>query len=135
MKKYICLLLLALGLLLTGCGKASFDITQFGDNISIKANAQDGKTAETSYFTVGKNEVVTVSSSLTGGKLQIEFVETFISYHSDSPDEVVPVRTVKTITVTPDYSTTVELDSGDYVLWLTAIGQTTGTVTVKVEKQ
>ena len=70
-KRIIITALMIITLLVTGCGKVSFELTRIGDNTIIKATAADGKTADTEYFTVGKDEQVTIDASLEKGALSL----------------------------------------------------------------
>ena len=95
-KRIIITVLLIIALLVTGCGKVSFELTRIGDNTTIKATAADGKTADTEYFTVGKDEQVTVDASLEKGALSLEFISVDVFIQSDnSPDDVIEHLTIE----------------------------------------
>ena len=127
--------LLAVIVLTAGCDKFTFDITTTGTNSKIKINkADDGDYAETNWFSIGKGRVAVIESSLDEGELQIDFAEVVISIHEDSSDEVFVDHIEESVTVKPGEKKEIPLEPGDYILQLTAIGTTNGTVTVNIEK-
>ena len=82
-KRIIISLLLIMSLVIAGCGKLDFELTRIGDNTTIKATTTDGKTTDSEYFSVGKNEHVTIESSLEKGALSLEFISVDVFIHSD----------------------------------------------------
>ena len=73
MKKLILLCLVAVTL--CGCNSYKFSMTSSNSKTTVKVNhVEDGDTADSSAFEVGKNRVVNIESSLTQGELQIAFV-------------------------------------------------------------
>lgn len=136
MKRLLIVLMTALVLLLNGCSGFSFEMTRVGDDTTIEAKADDGKYAETDYFTVGKNEEVIISSELNKGKLQIDFAEAFVFISTDSsPNEVTAGEVIKSVTVSGQDSVVVDLPEGDYLMQITAIGRTEGIVKINVAKK
>lgn len=135
--KTACLIctLLAATVLTAGCDKFTFDITTTGTNSKIKINkAKDGDFAETNWFSIGRGRVAVIESSLDEGELQIDFAEVTISIHEDSTDEVWVDHIATSVTVKPGEKREIALDPGDYILQLTAVGETNGTVTVNIQK-
>ena len=134
-KRIIISLLLIMSLAIAGCGKLDFELTRIGDNTTIKATTTDGKTTDSEYFSVGKNEHVTVESSLEKGALSLEFISVDVFIHSDdSPDDIIETGTVKTLNISGHDSATIDLDKGNYIMRITAVGTTEGTVKVSVGK-
>ena len=135
-KRIIITVIMIISLLLTGCGKTDFDLTRIGDNTTIKVNnTTEGKSTDTDYFSVGRNEHVAIECSLDKGSLTMEFIEVTVFINLDGgPDDVIENKSVKTITVTGTDTTTVDLDRGDYIIRITAVGNTNGTVKVNVGK-
>ena len=65
----------------------------------------------------------------------MEFIEVTVFINLDGgPDDIIENKSVKTITVTGNDATTVELERGDYIIRITAVGNTNGTVKVNVGK-
>ena len=134
-KRIIITVLIIMALLLTGCGKNDFEFTRIGDNTTIKASTTDGKSGDTEYISVGKNEHVTVESSLEKGALSLEFISVDVFIHSDdSPDDIIEIGTVKTLKISGNDSATIDLDKGNYIMRINAVGTTEGTVKVNVGK-
>lgn len=134
-KRIIITALMIITLLVTGCGKVSFEFTRIGDNTTIKATAADGKTADTEYFTVGKDEQVTIDASLEKGALSLEFISVDVFIQSDnSPDDIIETGTVKTLKISGNDKATLDFDKGNYIIRITAVGDTVGTVKVTVGK-
>lgn len=134
-KRIIITALMIITLLVTGCGKVSFEFTRIGDNTTIKATAADGKTADTEYFTVGKDEQVTIDASLEKGALSLEFISVDVFIQSDnSPDDIIETGTVKTLKISGNDKATLDFDKGNYIIRITAVGDTEGTVKVTVGK-
>ncbi|MBR2702308.1 MAG: hypothetical protein IKE77_09505 [Erysipelotrichaceae bacterium] len=134
-KRIIITALMIMTLLVTGCGKVSFELTRIGDNTTIKATAADGKTADTEYFTVGKDEQVTIDASLEKGSLSLEFISVDVFIQSDnSPDDIIETGTVKTLKISGNDKATLDFDKGNYIIRITAVGDTEGTVKVTVGK-
>lgn len=135
MKKRIIITLLAIiTLLFTGCNKFSYEMTILGNKITIKATAEDEKTANTDYFSVGKNQHAVVEASLDKGTLNMEFIRVTVFSYSEGPDDIVEHEVVATVKVTGTDRTTLDLEKGDYIIRVTAVGATEGTVNVTLEK-
>ena len=126
-------MILIVGLLLVGCAGATFTITSAGSRTTIEANnAEDGSTAESGSFSVGKGKTACVESSLEKGKLKIDFAQaTVIIEHETERTIVGDVAASETIG--PGDSRELPLQQGDYVMLLTAIGSTSGKVTVNIK--
>ncbi len=134
-KRIIISLLLIISLVIAGCGKVSFELTRIGDNTTIKATAADGKTADTEYFTVGKDEKVTIDASLEKGALSLEFISVDVFIQSDnSPDDIIETGTVITLKISGNDKATLHFEKGNYIIRITAVGTTEGTVKVNVGK-
>ena len=120
-------------LLLSSCGAVKFDITSSSDKakISIK-DVEDGSYAEISTMSVSNGKTVHIESSLSKGKLKIEFCEAIKVSAAGETDEYVSGGIVKTVEVGPGENLDVTLDSGRYVLQLTTVGQTDGTVQINI---
>ena len=135
-KKLISLIavLLMAAVFMTACS-TSFTMTSSNSKVKIEATAADGDTAEANYITVGKDRVISISSELEKGKLQIDFVEATVTRDSRDNEEVTLGDNVASVTVEGNETKELELEKGEYVLQLTAIGETNGTVNVEVEKK
>ena len=136
MKKIrIALIFLSLiALLLSGCGGAKMDITSSSSKAKIKINdAEDGTYAEISIMSVSKGKTAHVESSLNKGKLKIEFAEAIKISASGETDEFVAGNIAQTIEVGPGENLDLTLDPGKYVLQLTTVGQSDGTVQISIE--
>ena len=122
--------ILIVGLLLVGCAGATFSISSAGSNSTIEVNnAEDGSTAESHSFSVGKGKTAYIESSLEKGQLKIDFAQaTVITEHETERTIVGDV--VASETVGPGDSREFSLQQGDYVMLLTAVGSTSGKVTV-----
>ena len=132
--KPLVLLLLLLSVLLTGCLGASVTITSAGNDSTIKVeNAEDGKTAESGTFTVGKGETVSIVSSLDKGQLKIEFAEADVMRDENDLEQVRIGDVAAVETVGAGDSRTLSLEPGTYVMQLTVIGETNGKVTVDIK--
>lgn len=134
MKRINALILAILAvLLLSSCGAVKFDITSSSSKakISIK-DVEDGTYAEISTMSVSNGKTVHIESSLSKGKLKIEFCEAILVSSADETDEYVAGAIVKTVEVGPGENLDVTLDSGRYVLQLTTVGQTEGTVQINI---
>ena len=127
----ICLILLLSIIMLSGCHNMTFDITRVGNNSTVKIHeAQNDDFAITDYFSVGKNQIVVVESQLTSGQLKIEFREAVVT-----SDDVYERDIVATVIVSGSERTEVPLGKGNYIMWLTSVGTTDGTVKITVEKK
>ena len=75
--------ILIVGLLLVGCAGATFSISSAGNKSTIEVNnAEDGSTAESCSFSVGKGKTAYIESSLEKGQLKIDFAQaTVITEH------------------------------------------------------
>lgn len=137
MKKRVFVILLGVFLLLTSaCSKFTYSFTQKGNNIKIEVNnAEDGKEAESNYFSVGKNKVVTLESSLEKGQLQIDFTSVTVFTHTDEDDEVIYGDVVESVVLGPGDTAELKLEKGDYILQIISIGNTNGTVTMNINKE
>lgn len=135
-KRLIVVLLVAfLAVTLSGCN-SKLSITQTGSTAKISCKgASSGSMIDSQEYSVGKDRVVTIESSLDSGSLQIEFVQIYIPYSEDNDDNWVELGTVATVTVGPGAKENVELPADDYILRVTTIGETTGTVKVSVNKK
>ncbi|MBQ6333816.1 MAG: hypothetical protein IJI46_01935 [Erysipelotrichaceae bacterium] len=132
-RKAIILALLSV-LLLSGCGGAKMDITSSSSKAKIKINdAEDGTYAEISTMSVNKNKTVHIESSLNKGKLKIEFAEAIKTSGSGESDEYVGGAVLETAEVGPGDSLDLSLANGDYVVQLTCVGQSDGTVEINIQ--
>lgn len=123
-------LLLAAVLLMTGCS-ATFTITGSGSKNTIKVQkAPDGTIAETNNFSIKSGRTTVITSSLDKGKLRIDFVEVTIFHQDKGPDEVMYGSVVESVTVGPGETLELNIAPGDYVIQMTAVGETNGTVVV-----
>ena len=135
MKKIKNILVLAVlsVLLLSGCSGAKFDITSSSDSAKIKVNdVEDGTYAEISTISVPGGKKVHIASSLSKGKLKIEFCEAVDISSAGESEEYVAGNIMKTVEVGPGEELDVSLDPARYLLQVTAIGQTDGTVQINV---
>ena len=123
-------MVLIVGLLLVGCAGATFTITSAGNKSTIEVNnAEDSSTAESGSFSVGKGKTAYVDSSLEKGQLKIDFAQAIIFREHDTERTIVG-DVVASETVGPGDSREFPLPQGDYVMLLTAVGSTSGKVTV-----
>lgn len=120
-------------LLLSSCGAVGVDITSSSSNAKIKINdVEDGTYAEISTMSVSSGKTVHIESSLNKGKLKIEFCEAIKVSAAGDSDEYVAGNIVKTVEIGPGENLDVSLDSGRYVLQLTTVGKTDGTVQINI---
>lgn len=132
----VCAAWLVAAMVLAGCGGFPMSVTIVGNNTTIELkDAEDGHYGETGVISVGKNRVVVIDSSLNKGEIRIDFAEATIYSHTDEPDDVIVGSVVTSVTVGPGYKEEMELERGDYVMQITTIGNTDGTVKVNVEKK
>ena len=132
--KKIAIVFSLIALLLSGCGGAKFDITSSSKNARIKINdVEDGTFAELSAMYVSNGNTVHVESSLNKGKLKIDFCEAIDVSTGDEVDEYVAGAILETAEVGPGETLEISLDVGRYVLQLTTVGQTDGTVQINIE--
>ena len=128
------ILLSLITLLLSGCGGAKMDITSSSKNAKIKVNdAEDGTYAEISTMSVSSGKTVHIESSLSKGKLRIEFCEAIKVSPAGETEEYVAGAIIKTVEVGPDEKTDVAIDPARYVVQVTTVGQTEGTVQINIE--
>ncbi len=131
--KIVVPMILIVGLLLVGCAGATFTITSAGNKSTIEANnAEDGSTAESGSFSVGKGKTAYVDSSLEKGQLKIDFAQAIIFREHDTERTIVG-DVVASETIGPGDSRELPLQQGDYVMLLTAIGSTSGKVTINIK--
>lgn len=135
MKKVRVLLLLALVMALSasGCGGVNYSFTTVGSSTTIKVNsAEDGSVGESGAFSVGRGKTAVVESALDRGELQIDFAEATIYRYADGSEDVTIGDVAASVTVGPGAGEEINLDQGDYVLQVTAVGDVNGKVTVKI---
>ena len=128
---------LLISLLICGCGKVfHYEITSSPSKTTVKVmNASDGTYGESDAILVYENRILKVDSSLNKGKLQIDFAGAVNTAGPDESDDYIITGVVETVTVGPGEQATVTLEPGEYILQLTAIGDTEGTVTITIEKK
>ncbi|MCR4856369.1 MAG: hypothetical protein K5908_09385 [Erysipelotrichaceae bacterium] len=120
-------------LLLCSCSAAKFDITSSSDSAKIKVNdVEDGTYAEISAIYVPGGKTVHIESSLSKGKLKIEFCEAVDISSAGESEEYVAGSILRTVEIGPGEDLDVSLDPERYVLQVTTIGQTDGTVQINV---
>ena len=122
---------------LAGCSESAFSFTQVGDKLTIEAkDAADAHEAEYEAIEVGDNCVVNITSALDKGELKIEFYEAINTKTDEEEDDNYVLGDVAaTVNVGPDSVESVPLPYGDYVLEITAVGETNGKVDLVIEKQ
>ena len=130
-KKSLPLMLLALVLLLSACGKNPvFGVSTNEDN-SIRVTADRGSKGSTGigYLTVGKNEQVIVDAADMGkdGKLSLRFVAGVLG--SDDFSEEPAYET----TVSGGDSASFTVEPGEYTVGVTAQSKVTGTALIRTE--
>ena len=126
-------MVLIVGLLLVGCAGATFTISSAGNKSTIEINnAEDSSTAESGSFSVGKGKTAYVESSLEKGQLKIDFAQAIVFREHDTERTIVG-DVVTSVTIGPEDSRELPLQQGDYVMILTAIGSTSGKVTVNIK--
>ena len=129
-KMKIAIPMILIACLLVGCAGATFTITSAGNNSTIEVNnAEDGSTAESGSFSVGKGKTACVESSLEKGKLKIDFAQATV-YMEHETERTIVGDVVASETVGPGGSRELALPQGDYVMLITAVGSTSGKVTV-----
>ena len=122
--------------LLAGCAGVSFVVTTAGNKVSVKVDdPDDGTYVETESFSFGKDQVVSVTSDLEDGELQIEFIEATVFTYADQTEDVTLGDTAVSVTVGPDDETEFDLPKGDYVIRVTAAGSPSGKARIEIEKQ
>ena len=131
--KIVVPMILIVGLLLVGCAGATFTISSAGNKSTIEINnAEDSSTAESGSFSVGKGKMAYVESSLEKGQLKIDFAQAIVFREHDTERTIVG-DVVTSVTIGPEDSRELPLQQGDYVMILTAIGSTSGKVTVNIK--
>ena len=133
MKKRIAVIaiLLVMAMILTAC--KGFTISGTNSKLTIKMDGvKDEAFAESQDFSVGKDKAASVTSSLDKGKLKIDFVEVVITKDDKGNEQTDYFDTKATVTVGPGETQKVEIPNGDYVMQLTAVGETNGTVVVEI---
>ena len=130
----VCIVLIVA--LLASCASVSFVVTTAGNKVSVKVDdPDDGAYVETESFSFGKDQVVSVTSDLEEGELQIEFVEATVFKYADQTEDVTLGDTAVSVTVGPDDETEFDLPKGDYVIRVTAAGSPSGKARIEIEKQ
>lgn len=120
--------------LFSGCGAAGIDITASSSNAKIKINGvEDGTYAEISTMSVSGEKATHIESSLNKGKLKIEFCEAIEVSAAGESEDYVAGNIAKTVEIGPGEKIDVSLDPGRYVLQLTTVGQTDGTVQISIK--
>ncbi|MBR2545032.1 MAG: hypothetical protein IKE93_02580, partial [Erysipelotrichaceae bacterium] len=67
--------------------------------------------------------------------LSLEFISVDVFIQSDnSPDDIIETGTVKTLKISGNDKATLDFDKGNYIIRITAVGDTVGTVKVTVGK-
>ena len=131
--KIVVPMILIVGLLLVGCAGATFTISSAGNKSTIEINnAEDSSTAESGSFSVGKGKTAYVESSLEKGQLKIDFAQAVVFREHDTERTIVG-DVVTSVTIGPEDSRELPLQQGDYVMILTAIGSTSGKVTINIK--
>ena len=136
MRKAYCAVLLALAmvLLLAGCEGAPLSMVSGGNNMTVSANnAPDGATLEGTPISVKAGKTFSLEASLEKGELRIELVAATVRRHNDKPDEVYPGDVIAWASVAS--RDRVEFSSpgkGDYIIRVTAVGETKGQVKVSI---
>ena len=126
-------MVLIVGLLLVGCAGAAFTITSAGNKSTIEVNnAEDSSTAESGSFSVGKGKMAYVESSLEKGQLKIDFAQAIV-FREHETERTIIGDVVTSEMIGPGDSRELPLQQGDYVMLLTAIGSTSGKVTVNIK--
>ncbi len=122
--------------LLAGCASVSFVVTTAGNKVSVKVDdPDDGAYVETESFSFGKDQVVSVTSALEEGELQIEFVEATVFKYADQTEDVILGDAAVSVTVGSDEDTEFDLSKGDYVIRITAVGSPDGKAWIEIEKK
>ena len=139
MKKSVLFFLSVLicSLIFCGCDKVfNYDITTVLDKTTIKVlDAGDNAYGESSPIEVGKNRVLQIESALEKGKLKIDFAEVTAVGSSDTSDDYIVGDVVESITLSPQDKIELSLEPGDYLLQMTTIGETKGTITIEIVKK
>ena len=131
MKKLLAVLMVLAVMLLAGCG--SYTFTQVGTDITIKADAKDGDSGDTEYFSVGSGCKAIITPDLTSGSLEIEYVDCVVwPGENPSDDDITKLDTAASVTVSGNKISEVSLPAGDYIIRVTAKGQTKGTVKCEI---
>lgn len=127
-------LLSLIALLLSGCGGGiNFEITSSSKNARIKVNnAEDGAFAEIGTMTVKKGKKAYIESSLNKGKVRIEFCEAIKTSDAGETEEFVAGAILETAEAGPGESIEMALDPDRYYVQLTTIGQSDGTIEIKI---
>ncbi|MCR5795862.1 MAG: hypothetical protein K6G61_11020 [Solobacterium sp.] len=135
-RRLLSILFIACTVLFAGCSSFTFDITQSGSSTEVRINnAEDGKEAETNWFSVGKNRKAVIASSLDQGKVEIEFVSAEVIAHMDAEDEVIPGDVVESVSIGTLGTIEVSIPAGNYIMRIRTVGKTSGSFTVKFEKE
>ena len=128
MKRYITIFMsiLLMSVLFAGCGAAKYEMTGALNNMTVKVNdVEDGAYAESFVFGIGKKPLH-IESELTKGKLQLEIASVINMADADDPADYQVVEIVETVTLSPGDVLDIELPKDDYMILVTAIGNTDG---------
>ena len=122
--------------LFVGCSGAKYSISGGPTKTTIEVSADDGNYGEAFVMDINKNKIVKIDSQLEKGELQIDFAEVINTATGDEPDDYEIVNTIKTINIKPGDQVEVDLDfAGEFMPTLTAVGETSGTVVISIEKK
>ena len=123
-------------IIMTGCGSFSYEISGGSHKMTIKANAEDGKYGEGFVMNISKNEIIVIDSQLDEGTLQIEFSEVINTATGDEADDYEIISLIKKVDVGAGAHIEFPLDyKGEFMPTFTAVGKTSGTLTISVVKQ
>ena len=137
MKRFTAFLcVIAILALLTACSGISFSLTASNDHMTLDVkDAEDETFMESDYISVGKNRIAKVVSSLEKGQIQVDFVEAAVFLHDDGTADVYPGDVYVTVTLGPDEDSAFELPKGEYVVRFTSVGESSGKLTIDIEKK
>ena len=133
-KSLIILLAAVLALVMSGCTSANFSMSGSDTKLTVKVTADDGMDTVSTDISVGKNRHVEITSNLDKGSIKIEFMQIVKILDDDSLNDYIEMGIEGTTTITGKETSTVELPAGDYIMYFTAVGNTSGQFVVKVVK-
>lgn len=136
-KTVITILALALaGILLAGCSVSSFSTSSINNKVTIEMNGvKDGDVSETGPITVEDGQSISVDVKITKGTIKIDFLDAATAVRKNDSDSVSTGKVISSLTMpmsgTNSYAVTI--GKGEYLLQVSAVGETSGTATVNVK--
>ncbi len=131
--KFIYLVMMVLVLFTGGCTAGNYVFSGGMGKHKIEVHATDGAYGESYDFAVGRNQKVVLKPDLSEGELQIDFAPaTVIMTDPDTPEDVIIGEVLETVKVSGKEEVSVVLPEDSYVMEITSIGASKGTVNIEI---